>query len=189
MVKTLIKKALYIVVPAALLALFMLHLANRNSQKQVEVSSSSDKPGWVWENPYTFKKVTIPGQWQKTQAKQVKDTLLALEHESGKSVVYIVYETSEKPMSLKEYVKVMKKANTRELGTSDFEKRSDKDGREYYYAGGAKYFGDELVNTRVRIWSDKADHFWRMVSMTNGDYEELDYDAKGVEELLYQTTL
>ena len=182
------KKSLYIAVPAVLLALVMLHLANRKSQEQVVVSSSSDKPGWVWENPYTFNKVTIPGQWRKTQAKQVKDTLLALAHESGKSVVYIIYETSKNALSLKEYVDLMKTANHQELGTSDFEKRSDKDGQEYYYAGGAKYFGDNLVNTSVRIWSDKADHFWRMVSMTNGDYEELDYDAKQVEDLLYQSS-
>lgn len=185
------KKFLYIVVPATLLALalFMWHLAGRKAHEQVVVSSSSNKPSWVWENPYTFKKVPIPGQWQKTQARQVKDTLLALAHESGKSLVYIIYETSEKPMSLKEYVKLMKKANTQELGTGDFKKRSDQDGRKFYYAGGAKYFGDNLVNTSVRIWSDKANHFWRMVSMTNGDYEELDYDARRVEGLLYQSTM
>jgi len=184
------KKALYLLPPviAAILALVWL----QRTENQVVKESASPEPenisSWVWENPYTGRVVTIPAEWHKAEGKQIQDTLLALTHETGKSVVYIIYEESSETMSLQEYVDVMDKANQTELGTGDFEVRFDKDGLEYFYAGGAKYFGDSLVNTSVRIWSDHPDHFWRAVSMTNSDYRELGFDAEQVLDLLSQST-
>ena len=186
------KKILLIAVPAILAALVLgLVMVNRSARSNRapagEAVSRSSVP-WDWENPYTERKATIPGEWQQAQGDQAQDTLLTLTHESGKSVVYIIYETSDEQMSLQEYVDVMKQSNQKELGIGDFETRTDQDGQEYYYAGGAKYFGDSLVNTSVRIWSDQPDHFWRSVSMTNADYRELGFDAEKVLELLIHTT-
>lgn len=186
------KKILLIVVPAILaalvLGLVLHHRADRKNKVSTAAGVSQASSPWDWENPYTNRTATIPGDWQKAQGEQAQHTLLTLAHETGKSVVYIIYETSDNPMSLQEYVDVMKKSNQKELGVGDFEKRSDQDGKDYYYAGGAKYFGDDLVNTSVRIWSDRPDHFWRTVSMTNNDYRELGFDADKVLELLVQTT-
>lgn len=186
------KKILLIVVPAVLAVLVVglinYYRADRKEREPTEASTSRVSAPWEWENPYTGRKVTIPGQWRKAKGEQVKDTLLALTNETGESVVYIIYETSAETMSLEEYVDVMKTANQKELGTGEFEVRSDKDGQEYYHAGGAKYFGDNLVNTSVRIWSDRPNHFWRSVSMTNSDYRELGFDAQQLVDLLVQST-
>lgn len=186
------KKILVIFIPVILillvLGLVLWPQGDRESKPKSAISVSRNNSSWVWENPYTSKKATIPGEWQKAQGGQLKNTLLTLAHVTGKSIVYIIYETSSSPMSLQEYVDVMKTSNNKELGTDDFELRSRQDGQEYYYAGGAKYFGDDLVNTSVRIWSDQPDHFWRTVSMTNSDYKELGFDADKVLDLLIQTT-
>lgn len=184
------KKTLYILPPLIIILLVLAWLllpADRATNQ-----AGSPKPekdiSWQWENPYTGRKVTIPGQWREARGEQLKDTLLALTHETGKSIVYIIYETSADSMSLQEYVNVMKDSNRTELGTEDFQARSDEDGQEFYLAKGGKYFGDSLVNTGVRIWSDRPDHFWRLVSMTDSDYRELGFDAEHVLELLIQST-
>ena len=186
------KKLLFILVPAILIftisGLFLLSRDNQQIKHGTGISVTRNNASWAWENPYTNKKVTIPGDWQKAQGGQLQDTLLTLAHTTGKSIVYIIYETSTDSMSLLDYVDVMKTSNQTELGVGDFEVRSDQNGQEYYYAGGAKYFGEDLVNTSVRIWSDQPDHFWRTVSMTNSDYKELGFDAEKVQELLIQTT-
>ena len=184
------KKAFYLLTPIIVIfsMLVWLHLSADKAAKVTESPASKNASSWEWENPYTGRTVTIPGQWRKAQGEQVKDTLLTLSHETGKSVVYIIYETSAVPMSMQEYVNAMKNANTTELGTDDFETRTDKDGQEYYFAAGAKYFGDNLINTSVRIWSDRTDHFWRTVTMTNSDYRELGFDAQQVLDLLIQST-
>ena len=186
------KKILLFVVPTILivlvLGLVIYHRADTKGRLQTVAPVPQANAPWVWENPYTSKKVTIPGEWHKAQGGQLQDTLLTLAHETGKSIVYIIYETSNGSMSLQEYADVMKASNQKELGVGDFEARTDQDGQEYYYAGGAKYYGDNLVNTSVRIWSDQPDHFWRSVSMTNSDYRELGFDAEKVLDLLIQTT-
>lgn len=184
------KKVIYILPPLVIVILVLVWLQRPHNGELNQTTSPepANTSPWVWENPYTGRKVTIPAEWRKAEGKQIQDTLLALTHATGKSVVYIIYEESADQMSLQEFVDVMNKANQMELGTGDFESRTDEDGQDYYYSGGAKYLGDNLVNTSVRIWSDQPDHFWRTVSMTNSEYRELGFDAEQVLNLLIQST-
>lgn len=185
------KKALYIFTPAIIiiLVLVLLYQLNKPGTEQ-QVVSFIERTGspWIWENPYTYKEVSIPAEWQIAEGEQLEETLLTLTHETGRSLVYIIYEETVDPMSLAEFVEAMKAANQEELGTGEFDAVHDKNGEEVYRSGGARYFGDILVATKVRIWSDEVNHFWRSVSMTNMEYKELEFETDRLLDILADST-
>ena len=160
------------------------------SRKNPEVTPSTEYvlSAWTWTNPYTYTDVTIPPGWQEVTTDQLQETLLALSHQTGRSLVYLIYEETIEPISLDEFVEAMQPANQKELGTEEFKPEIFTDGQEYYYAGGAKYFGDNLVVTKVFIWSDQINHFWRAVSITNMEFKQLEYEADQLINILIEST-
>lgn len=186
------RKKIYILVPTLLVFVGILSAFIIKGSDQGGSGAISDETpvsDWNWQNPYTFKDVPIPGEWQIATGDQFEDTLLALSHNTGRSLVYLVYEVTLDPMSLEDYVEAMQASNREELGTEEFKVYRDEHGQEFYVAGGAKYFGDNLVVSKVHIWSNKADHFWRSVTMTNIEYREVEYDADHLAELLIDSTM
>lgn len=184
-------KYLYIIggVLTALLASASLYLLKKPDNLNYEVGASDNSsPPWLWENPYTYRKISIPGDWQVARSQELKETTLALSHRTGKSLVYIIYEAAVNPMSLHEYVEAMNAANEKELGTGEFAVNRSESGQDIYQAGGARNFDDNLVVTNVRIWSNDENYFWRSVSITDIEYREIEYDAEKIMDLLYEST-
>lgn len=185
------KRTLYIfaLIVIILLIPVLLFQLNEPDTDQHDVSFI-DKTGspWIWENPYTYKEVSIPAEWQIAEGEQLQETLLTLTHETGRSLVYIIYEETVDPMSLPEFVEAMKAANQEELGTGEFNVDHDENGEEVYRSGGARYFGDILVATKVRIWSDEVNHFWRSIAMTNMEYKELEFETDRLIDILADST-
>jgi len=144
---------------------------------------------WTWENPYTSKQAVIPSGWKKVENEQLHDAVLALQHESGKGLIYITYDEPVNNLSLPEYIEAVKPMNQKEFGVSEFAKTIDKDAREFYQAEGAKYMGDNLVSVDIRIWSDGSNGFWETVEMTNMEYKTIEYDGRELVEILTKTTL
>jgi len=144
---------------------------------------------WSWENPYTFKRAVIPSGWKKVENEQLRDAVLALQHESGKCLIYITYDESVNNLSLPEYIDAVKPMNQKEFGVSEFTKTSGKDAREFYQAEGAKYMGDSLVSVDIRIWGDGSNGYWETVVITNMEYKTIEYDARELLEVLTETTL
>lgn len=173
-----------------LLAIVSGYLADRNNPAPVTVSlPQMSTSAWEWENPYTFRLVSIPADWQRASTDALSVTVLALSHATERSLVYLTYEETIDVMSLEEYVEFMRPANNRELGTEEFSTTLDEQGREVFVSSGAKYFDDKLVLTNIRIWSDQPSHFWRSVSITDAEYRDLEYRALDLLQRLEESTV
>ena len=161
----------------------------QNEPVNVTVSQAgSSSPDWRWENPFTFRSISIPSGWQQANNEALESTVLALSHATGRSLVYLTYEEAIEAMTLEEYVDVMRTANNEELGTEEFSAVQDNQGREVFVSSGARYFSDNLVVTNIRIWSDQPNHFWRSVSITDAEYRDLEYRAVELLEQLASST-
>ena len=176
-----------LVVLAATLVWFYFLTGKTGGNERVD-STTALAAAWAWKNPYTFKQALIPAEWSRIESKQFKDAVLALQHESGKSLIYITYDKPVNQMTLQEYIDAVKPMNQKEYGITDFKAVNDNNGRKFYEAGGAKYMGDSLVGIDIRIWSDGSDSFWESVETTNMDYKNLEYDAKELANTLAETT-
>ena len=157
----------------------------------VDERTESDTPpatSWAWKNPYTSKQAVIPAGWSRIKSEQFKDAVLALQHDTGKSLIYITYDKPVNQMTLEEYIDAVKPMNQKEYGITEFTAATDKSGREIFEAEGAKYMGDNLVGIDIRIWSDGSDSFWETVETTDMEYKALEYDAKELVNTLAETT-
>lgn len=164
-----------------------IRIGNTKDGEQAE-SDGHTAAAWNWKNPYTFKEAAIPAGWSKIESEQFQDAVLALQHESGKSLIYITYNQPVNQMTLQEYIDAVKPMNQKEYGVTEFKAATDKSGREIYEAEGAKYMGDNLVGIDIRIWSDGSDSFWETVETTDLDYKPLEYDARELANILAETT-
>ena len=152
-------------------------------------SDATEASSWTWENPYTFKQAVIPSDWEKVDNEHLRDAVLALQHVSGKCLIYITYDESVNNLSLPEYIDAVKPMNEKEFGVSEFAETTGKDARQVYQAQGAKYMGDSLVGVDIRIWGDGSNGYWETVVMTNMEYKTIEYDARELVEILTETTL
>ena len=159
------------------------------TEQRKEAEPQAQATSWTWENPYTFKKVVIPPGWKKVENDQLRDAVLALQHESGKCLIYITYDESVNNLSLPEYINAVKPMNQKEFGIDDFKKVTGKNGWVYYLGEGAKYMGKSLVNVDIRIWSDGSDGFWETVVTVDMEYKSIEYTAGEIVQLLAETTL
>lgn len=186
------RKIIYIsvVVVVILAAVLGWHFAVMEKPKQREGTQQDVAPAspWTWKNPYTSKQANIPVGWRKVDNEHLKDAVLALEHESGKCLIYITYDESVNHLSLPEYVNAVKPMNLKEYGINEFKDIKNKNGWEYYLGEGAKYMGDDLVNVDVRIWSDGEEAYWESVVMANTEYKSIEYAAGDLVEVLAGTT-
>ena len=155
----------------------------KGTEPQVKASA------WTWKNPYTFKQAVIPPGWKKIENDQLRDAVLALQHESGKCLIYITYYESVNNLSLTEYIDAVKPMNQKEFGIDDFKKVTGKNGLEYYLGEGAKYMGNSLANIDIRIWSDGSNGFWETVVTVDAEYKTIEYTAGEIVEQLTKTTL
>lgn len=158
-------------------------------EQQEGAESKVQASSWTWNNPYTFKQVVIPPGWKKIENDQLRDAVLALQHESGKCLIYITYDESVNNLSLPEYIDAVKPMNQKEFGIDDFKKMTDKNGREYYLGEGAKYMGNNLVNVDIHIWSDGSNGFWETVVTVDAEYKTIEYTAGEIVDQLTKTTL
>ena len=150
--------------------------------KQTE--SNSDNTNWVWENPVTFKKISIPSAWQKAEGAGTEETLLTLAHQTGKSLINIINEETLEDISLADYVEALQDSNQQELGTSEFETIETIDGVQLYLSEGSRYINEKIVGSRVSIWSYEPNNFWRSMMMTNLEYKELEFESKKLVKML-----
>lgn len=151
-------------------------------------SDTAPTASWTWKNPYTFKQAVIPAGWSRIKTGQFQDAVLALQHETGKSLIYIIYDKPVNQMTLEEYIDAVKPMNQKEYGITEFTAATDKSGKEIYEAEGGKYMGDNLVGIDIRIWSDGSDSFWESVETTDMEYKNLEYNAKELVTALAETT-
>ena len=170
------------------LSVFVYKSNTNNTDQSITSDSNEEETTWVWENPMTFHQVSIPSVWRITEGEQVQDAVLALEHKSGKSLVYIINEEPNENMSLSDFVEALKLANQKELGTDEFELTNDEYGDEIFQAEGARYLGKSMVATQVRVWSNGPYNFWRTVTMTNSEYKALGFEAQNLVEILAEST-
>lgn len=161
----------------------------RTERHETLGSDATAVSSWTWENPYTFKQAVIPSGWKKVENEQLRDAVLALQHESGKCLIYITFDESVNNLSLPEYIDAVKPMNQKEFGVSEFTKTTGEDAREIYQAEGAKYMGDSLVSVDIRIWGDGLNGYWETVVMTNMEYKTIEYDGRELVEVLAETTL
>lgn len=150
---------------------------------------TSTVSSWTWKNPFTFKQTVIPPGWKKVENEQLRDAVLALQHNSGKCLIYLTYDESVSNMALPEYLDAVKPMNQKAFNISEFESVTGKDGEEFYQAKGARYLGDSLVDVDIRIWSDGSNGFWETVVMRDMEYKTIEYDARDIVEALTDTTL
>ena len=143
---------------------------------------------WSWENPYSFESITILEGWRQTNSEQLQEAMLTLQHSSGRSLVYIMNGESLDNLSLEEYLDVIKPFLSSELGIDQFDTIEDPEMGQYAQASGAKYMGDTLAGTYIRIWMIGEREFWRSVSITNMEYKSLEYEARGLVELLMKSS-
>lgn len=184
-------KTIIVFVALAVIAIVVIlgfQLTGNDTDKQVVDTTSAVSEPWIWENPYTFKQALVPAVWKQTENTKLQDTVLTLQHESGKSLVYILYEEPVDYMTLSEFIDVIKPLNQQEFGIDDFQEAKDKAGNNFYHAGSARYLGNSLVGIKVSIWSDGTNSFWEAVQMTDLEYKAIEYDAEEVVKLLIETT-
>lgn len=184
------RKAVFLVTGFVVLVILVL-IINRwilsDDDSLIPSASDNTDTHWTWTNPVTAGEVAIPSVWQKTEDKVNKEALLTLTHNSGKSLIYMVYETSSENMSLSEYAGGAKNSLQKGLGIDQFELRDEE--YRFYEAEGAELFGEVVAETRVRIWSDKGNRFWQAVVITDQDYRDLEYEAREIVDSLMETTL
>lgn len=169
-----------------------LYVYEDNSSKKdmdTVITPDQDEQFWVWENPYTFKSVSLPTDWKVVEGEGVQEALLALQHRTGKSLIYILNEEGIEVITLEEYVESLTTTSQEELGFEQFEVITDEFGNDIYQGSGAKYLGENLVGTYIRIWSSETNHFWRAVAMTNMEYKSLEFSARELIQLLEGSTL
>lgn len=176
-----------LVVLTVTLVWFYILTGKTNTDERVE-SKTVLAAAWAWKNPHTFKQALIPAAWSRIETEQFKDAVLALQHESGKSLLYLTYDQPVNQMTLQEYIDAVQPMNQKEYGITEFIAVTDKNGREIYEAESAKYMGNKLVGIDIRIWSDGSDSFWETVETTDMDYKNLEYDAKELANTLAETT-
>ena len=177
-----------ILVIIAAIVVSIIYRGDENRDQPLFVSGPSESRSWTWENPYTFKRVLVPSTWKQVTNPNLTDTVLTLQHESSKSLVYILYEEPVEYMTLSEYMDVIKPMNKTEFGIEEFDTAKDKNGLQYYYAESARYLGNNLVGIKVRIWNDGLNSFWETVQMTDIEYKSIEYDANELVEKLIETT-
>ena len=152
-------------------------------------TSTATVSSWTWENPYTFKQLVIPSGWNKVENEQLRDAVLALQHDSGKCLIYITYDESVSNLALAEYIDAVTPMNQKEFGITEFTKVTGRGAKEIYQAEGAKYMGDSLVGVDIRIWSDGFNGFWETVVMTDLEYKTIEYDARELVNVVAETTM
>ena len=116
---------------------FYVLTGKTDGDKRVE-SQTVPVSSWAWKNPYTFKQALVPAGWSRIESEQFRDAVLALQHESGKSLIYITYDNPVNQMTLEEYVDAVQPMDQKEYGVTEFKAMTDKSGREFYEADGAK---------------------------------------------------
>lgn len=159
---------------------------------QSDVPDQATEPtineSWVWENPYSFATITIPAGWQEAGSEQMEEAMLSLQHSSKHSLVYIMNEESLDDLSLEDYLEAIKPLISAELGIDDFETVQNPEAGHYVQATGAKYLGNTLAGTHIRIWSTGGRDFWRSVAITNMEYKSLEYEARELTEKLMDSS-
>ena len=157
---------------------FAEHERNRRKAPQGEE--------WVWTNPITLETATIPATWQAAESGSTGGTEVTLQHWTGRSVVYLVHEQTDDELTLPEYVAARDDVIERELGIEEVE--STWGSSRYFQGQGARLLGNEVANTRVRIWRQDPTTFWRAAGISDTEYRELEYDAERIISLLMETT-
>ena len=123
-------------------------------------------------------------RYQFFENEQMQEAMLSVQHSSGRSLVYIMNEESLENLSLEEYLDAVKPQISSELGIDDFDIIEDLEIGQYAEANGAKYMGNTLAGTYIRLWLGDDREFWRTASITNMEYKSLEYEARELVEML-----
>lgn len=149
-------------------------------------SSNSSQLEWKWSNPITKEIVYIDSSWvEQKKTDESPETLLALIHKTGNSIIYLIYENFEYDISLPAYVDALKEVKQEILGLVDFSLDSD---NGYYSSFGKFDYEGDIMDSYVRAWSDNNKNFWHFVVITDADSKgSADDTAKILTSLIKST--
>jgi len=168
---------------------FAMYMAVYESNSDTDtntVSSSHDTSSWIWENPITYEKVSIPPAWSKAEESEAERKLI-IAHNSDNSMIILIHEEIE-GVNINDYVAAIKQVKADDLGLIDFNIRNSTYGDLEYESFGRTIVENESYGTYVRIGVSSKKNFWHVVLFTNINSTDLNIEAMQLAQVIFNTT-